>query len=378
MEFVLTSSRFWEIFFLFSKLGATAFGGPFAVGYIEKEVAQKRNWVSSSWFAGSLGLMEAIPGPTATEMAIYCGYMRGGIGGGILAGVCYIYPSFFMMVLLSFIYYGYGIVPSIAAFFSGISPAVVAILVDAAYRMARSSVVRPGHLILFCLGFIFCYYFKMPVLPALFLGGVLGMVFEKMNQPALWSVFPLYLLISPFPVSSFSIPWAKLGVLFAKMVKIGSMVFGGGYVIVPFMAQDFVDKLHWLTADEFLVGFGLGKATPGPLSITSAFVGYKAAGLLGAFVSTLGMFLPCFVILLSLVPYFERIRANASARAFFRGIEVVTVGAVLAAASGLIQEALVSWSSVGVALLCFFLLPFLDTTLIFVLAGACGVTVHYW
>ncbi|MBI4057432.1 MAG: chromate efflux transporter [Elusimicrobia bacterium] len=369
-----------EIFWVFSKLGATAFGGPFAVAHIEREVVEKRGWVSSSWFAGALGMMEIVPGPTATEMAIYCGYMRAGLWGGFLAGLCYTYPSFLMMLVLAGIYFGYGVVPSVSAFFNGISPAVVAVLIHAAYRMARGSIGNAGHLFLFCLGFVVCYYLKAPVLLALLMGGVLGMLWEKMPRWGLGillsggqALLPIYFLISPLPGPSLAIPWPKLGLLFLHMLKIGSLVFGGGYVIVPFMAQDFVDKLHWLTPEEFLVGFGLGKATPGPLSITAAFVGYKVAGILGALVGTVGMFFPCFAILLALLPTFERWRTHPSAHGFFRGVEAVTVGAVLAVASGLIQEALSDWSSLGVLVGSLCLLPFLETVWIFVMAGVWGV-----
>lgn len=322
-----------------------------AVGIIEKEAVEKRQWVSRSWFTQTMGLMEMVPGPTATEMTICIGYKKAGVLGGILAGICYIYPAFLSMLALSWIYFRFGAVPSLSAFFYGIGPPAVVVLILAAGRLAMGSIRSFWHCFLFVSAFVFCYFFNIPVFAVIVLGGLAEALRQK-YFPALFSFLPLYLLISPFPLEKLEIPWAKLGILSLGMLKAGSLLFGGGYVIVPFLAQDFVHRLGWMSYEEFLTGFALGKATPGPISITAAFMGFKAAGLSGAFLATVCVFLPCFAFLLLLFPFFERLYEKPWAQAFIRGVGVVTVGAILSSAAELIQGAFGDWGSVLLFITC--------------------------
>jgi len=361
-----------EIFLVFSKLGCITFGGPLAaVGIIEREVVHRRRWVSASWYAEALGLTNMIPGPTATETAIYVGYSRGGLAGGIVAGLAYIYPSFLIMLVLSALYFRYGMVPAVTGFLYGLNPAAVGVLIWAAARLAQASVHDAMDLALFCAGFCLCYFARLPVFWVILAGGVLGALRRQAAPPALAAVWPYWLLA---PVPGAPLPgWPKLGTLLLSTLKAGALLFGGGYVIVPFLAQDFVDNLHWLTQEEFLAAFALGKGTPGPLSIAAVFVGFKAAGAAGALVATLGVFLPGFVILLALAPLFDRLRACPRARGFMEGIRAAAVGAILAAASDLIQSVLGDWPSAALLALSIGASFYMDATVLFAAAGMFGI-----
>lgn len=341
-----------ELFRVGTKLGCISFGGPLAaVGIIEREVVERRRWVDADWYASALALTNLIPGPTATEMVICIGYTRAGVPGGILAGLCYIYPAFLLMLGLSAAYFRWGMLPAVGGLVYGLTPAAVGVLLWAAWQMARATVREFLHLALLVFGFFAVWYAHWPVAWVILLSGAAGLLGSR-RPSGLLSVLP---------------------VLFLKTLKAGALLFGGGYVIVPFLAQDFVSRLHWLTPQEFLVAFALGKATPGPLSITATFIGYKAAGVLGALVATVGVFLPGFVILLVLAPYFERLRAVPAARGFLGGLKAGAVGAILAASAELITQAMPDWTSVGIlagsAAACFWV----ETSWVFLAAALLGL-----
>lgn len=344
-----------ELFLTGTKLGLISFGGPLAaIGIIEREAVEKKRWVDADWFASGVALVNLIPGPSATEMAIYLGYQQAGILGGVLLGVCYIYPAFLIMLALSWAYFRWGMIPAVGGLVYGLTPAAVGVLLWAAWQMARSSIRDLLQVALFAASFALVYYLQWSVAWVILLGGAAGLARSRVRAALHATTAPLWLL-------------------FLKTFKAGALLFGGGYVIVPFLAQDFVYDLHWLTPGEFLIAFALGKATPGPLSITATFVGYKAAGLAGACVATLGIFLPGFVFLLALAPLFDRLRTAGWAREFLGGLKAAAVGAILAASADLITQAMPDWTSLGLmagsVAACFYL----ETTWVFLGAALIGL-----
>lgn len=361
-----------EIFLTCSKLGCISFGGPLAaVGIIQKEVVERRRWVDADWYAGALAITNLLPGPTATEMVIYVGYVRAGVAGGIVAGLCYIYPAFFAMLALSAVYFTWGLVPSVSGVVYGLTPAAVGVLIWAALQLARSAVQDAFHLSLLVAGFALVHYARLPVAWVILIGGALGAL--RLRRNGMLAGAPLFWLVSPTPAVDPTVAWDRMALLFWNMLKAGTLLFGGGYVIVPFLAQDFVDRLGWLTPAEFLAGFALGKATPGPLSITATFVGFKAGGVFGALVATVGIFLPGFVILLALAPFFERLRAEPAAQGFLGGLKAAAVGAILAATAELVVQGMPDWPSVGLLAASVAASFWVEATWIFLAAALLGL-----
>ena len=348
-------TSFRELFLTGTKLGLISFGGPLAaVGIIQREVVERKRWVDADWYASAIAFTNLIPGPTATEVVIYVGYARRGVLGGLVTGLCYIYPAFLIMLALSWAYFRWGMVPAVGGLVYGLTPAAVGVLLWAAWNMARASVKDALEVALLLAGFLLVWYAQWQVAWVIVLGGAAGLL-RAWRGGALLSVAP------------------TLWILFWKMFKAGALLFGGGYVIVPFLAQDFVYDLGWLTPKEFLVAFALGKATPGPLSITATFIGFKAAGLFGALVATVGVFLPGFVVLLALAPFFERLRRWSAAKYLLGGLKAAAVGAILAASAELVVQSMPDWTSVGILLASVASCFWIETSWVFLAAALLGL-----
>ena len=364
--------RLKEVLLAFGRLGLASFGGPLAtIGMMHRDFVERRAWLTSEDFAGAFGFMQVIPGPTATEMAIYLGAGRAGTWGGLLAGLSYIFPGFLAVLALSWVYFRYGGLPAVSSFFRAVEPAAAAVLVAAAHKMASGSVRRWLHYGVFCASFALCWALRLPIVLVLLIGGFATLAAGA--RPGLAAVVPAYLWTASAPPGAPSLPWERWLRLFAGCLKAGALVVGGGYVIVPFLAQDFVDRLHYLSPQELLAGFAIAKATPGPISLTATFVGFKAAGLSGALLATVGIFLPCFVFLLLFLPWLDGLRKIPSVTAFMKGVEVAAVGTILFAAADLVQGSMDSWTRLGLFAACLVLAPVADPALLFLLSGAAGV-----
>jgi chromate transporter len=309
---------------------------------MEEEVVNRRKWVDRQAFLDALAATNLVPGPNSTEMAIHIGYLRAGQLGGLVAGLLFILPAFLLMLTLSWAYVAYGSIPQVGALFYGLKPAVLAVILAATYRLARSAITDARLSVLAFVALAVTLLFPGYEVAVLAAAGLAGLL---MYGPASQSGSTLRGFAAPFlavtPFSLLATPNALLGLAWV-FLKAGALLFGGGYVMIPLLEPDVVDRYGWLTRQQFLDGVALGQSTPGPIVITSTFIGYLAAGVPGALVATVAIFLPAFVFVLLLTgPFTTWVSKAPRQRAFLKGVNAAVVGAILAAVTGLSASALV-------------------------------------
>jgi len=298
-----------ELALLFLRLGTTAFGGPAAhVAMMEQEVVTKRGWVTREEFLDLVGATNLIPGPNSTELAIHLGHRRAGWRGLVVAGACFILPAALMVGAIAWAYVRYGALPEVNAVMVGVKPVVIAVVAIALWRLGKTAVKTP---LLGVLGVAAAAAVVLGVNELAVLGcaGVLhGLTKLQRVPPAL--------AIAPIP---------GLGTLFLTFLKIGSVLFGSGYVLLAFLRADFVEHLHWLTESQVLDAVSVGQITPGPVFTTATFIGYVIGGAPGAVLATLGIFLPAFVFVALSGPLVPWMRKHAFAGGLLDGINVASM-----------------------------------------------------
>ena len=363
--------RLGEVARVFLWLGLTAFGGPAAhIGIMREEFVRQRGWVDDQHFLDLLGATNLIPGPNSTEMAIHLGFVRAGWRGLIVAGVCFILPAVLIVIVLAALYVQYGTTPAANWLLYGIKPVVLAIVAHALYGLARTAVkgwltgiVGATVLVLALFG--------LSELVLLFVGGLVVMVLANLRRlrvaPALaLPVFALPSLLLQSAVVPFS-----LAQLFWNFLKIGSVLYGSGYVLLAFLRADFVERLGWLTDQQLLDAVAIGQVTPGPLFTTATFIGYILGGVPGAVIATVGIFLPAFVFVAISNPLLPRIRQSLWAGALLDGVNVASLGLMAAVTVVLAQAALIDPVTIMVALVALALLiRYKLNSMLLVFAGA--------
>jgi chromate transporter len=330
-----------EVIRLFLRLGFTAFGGPAAhIAMMHDEVVVRRRWIDEQHFLDLVGATNLIPGPNSTEMAIHICYDRAGWRGLVAAGVCFILPATLIVGLLAWAYVEYGRTPQGEALLYGIKPVIIAIVLQALIRLGRTAVKGPL-LAMIGVAALLLYLFGVNELLLLFGGGLVLVALQAIRQAPKWSgiflpliaVSGLARLIEPAPV--------RLDQLFFIFLKIGSVLYGSGYVLLAFLRNDFVLRLGWLTDQQLLDAVAIGQFTPGPVFTTATFIGYVLAGVPGAVLATIGIFLPsfCFVALLNrIVPYLRRWVWTA---VLLDGVNLAALGLMAGVTWQLGQEAIV-------------------------------------
>ncbi len=331
------SSRLREVIAVFLKLGFTAFGGPAAhIALMHDEVVTRRKWVSEAQFLDLLGATNLIPGPNSTEMTIHLGYLRAGLPGLIAGGACFIAPAMLIVTGLAWAYTRYGSTPQAGWLFYGIQPVIIAVILQALYKLGRQAVKGPltalagaAVIVLYLLGFNEIF---------ILLGaGLLVMLLQNLQRirrgpPAALSLFlPPSLAESLAKLGQLSAPLGaavtfSLPLLFLTFLKIGAVLYGSGYVLLAFLRADFVERLGWLTDRQLLDAIAIGQFTPGPLFTSATFIGYLLAGVPGALLATLGIFLPGFFFVALSNPIIPRLRASPWAGALLDGINAASLG----------------------------------------------------
>lgn len=333
-------SRLGELAKLFFKLGVIGFGGPAAhIAMIEDEVVKRRRWLTSEHFLDLLGATNLIPGPNSTEMAIHVGYIYAGWIGLIVSGICFILPAVLITAGLAWVYVAYGTLPQVAPLLYGIKPAVLSIIINTVWRLGKKA-VKTRKLLIIAVGVVaILLILKLDEVIALLIGGLLGMVWlcntEKDNPPGSQANF----LVTNFTtgailkttgafggsvaaVSAVKVSLWQLGWFF---LKIGSVLFGGGYVLVAFLQGGLVEEYGWLTQQQLLDAIAIGQFTPGPVLSTATFIGYIIAGVPGAIIATMGIFLPSFFFVAVLNPLIPRLRRSKWTSAFIDSVNVSAV-----------------------------------------------------
>jgi len=341
-----------EIALLFLKLGTTAFGGPAAhIAMIDEEVVRRRHWLSEQEFLDYLSAVNFIPGPNSTEMAIHIGHRRAGWPGLVVAGSCFIFPAAILVGILAWAYVRWGALPQAAGLLYGVKPVVIAVVLQALWKLGRSA-VKTVWLALVAVLTVVLAAVGVNELLVLVIGGVLGLAVSwsrfKGRKAALLAPAMKPALFATGVATSVSV---GLWPIFLAFAKIGSVLFGSGYVLLAFLRADLVERYHWLTQQQLLDAVAVGQVTPGPVFTTATFVGYILHGTWGAVAATLGIFLPAFVFVAISAPLLPRLRASATAGAILDGINVASLALMALVTWQLARAALVDWFTVllGVA-----------------------------
>ncbi len=338
--------RLKELARLYLKLGFTAFGGPAAhIAMMEEEVVKRRQWISHERFLDLLGATNLIPGPNSTEMAIHVGYLRSGWRGLIVAGACFILPATLITLIFAHVYAVYGSVPRFEPFIVGIRSGIIAVIAAAVVRLGKPMLKNP-RLVVICTAVTILNLLRAEEILLLLGAGLFGIAWNYRKKwprmlSSLIAVGPL--LSAPAPATSIgaagSATIVGLGLFF---LKIGSILFGSGYVLVAFLQGGLVDVRHWLTQRQLLDAIAVGQFTPGPVLSTATFIGYQILGVPGAAVATAGIFLPSFIFVLISSPFIPRLRTSPLASGFLDGVNAASLGLMIAVTVVLAQSALTS------------------------------------
>jgi chromate transporter len=334
-------SGLWPITGYFMKLGAVGFGGPAAlVGFMHRDLVERRRWIAEETYQLALALAQIMPGPLAAQTAIAIGYFQAGVLGATLVGLAFVLPSFLMVIALSMAYVAFGGLWWMQALFYGIGAAVIAIIAIAAYKLARSTNKRDpllwGIFVALAVG---TAWFETELAELFLAAGLLVLIVRA------WPGWPRALLIGLACVLLGAAAWLMeawsrgsvtgdgdvLAQILLFFTKAGAFVFGSGLAIVPFLNQGVVQQYGWLTEHQFLDAVSVAMITPGPVVITVAFIGYLVAGLPGATLAALGIFLPVYVFTIVPAPWFKRHRDNAQLKAFVQGATAAATGAIAGA-----------------------------------------------
>jgi chromate transporter len=323
-----------EIALVFLKLGTIAFGGPPAhLAMMEEEFVRRRQWITHAEFLDRLATANLIPGPSSTEVAIFVGQLKRGWRGLIVAGCCFIIPAAIIVSVIAWAYVRFGSLPKAEGVLSAIKPAVVAIVIQALGKLGRTGVRTTLLAVIAALAAVLSFLGVSPVLVLVFAGLVSAAALAMKNRlvgggVGLQKVVGLQKAVGLPKVFAGAMAVAAtgaafpvgLGRLFLSFLKIGSVVFGSGYVLLAFLQTEFVERLHWLTEKQLIDAVAVGQFTPGPVFTTATFIGYVVAGWMGAAVATVGVFLPGFVLVAVSGPLIPRLRRSAVAAAALDGV----------------------------------------------------------
>ncbi|HEY9746599.1 MAG TPA: chromate efflux transporter [Oculatellaceae cyanobacterium] len=368
-------SLYKDLVLLFLKLGTIAFGGPAAhIAMMETEVVRARNWLTHQEFLDLMGATNLIPGPNSTELAIHIGHRRAGWPGLIVAGVSFIVPAMLIVMTFAWLYVQYGKLPYIQGILYGIKPVIMAVIVQALWNLSRTAV---KNWLLGLLGLVASFAVVLGVheLMALFGAGFLVMCIRlmKRGQSRLLTFSPMPLLMVHGAMPSFGL-WP----LFFFFLKVGSVLFGSGYVLLAFLQADLVERYGWLTQQQLLDAIVVGQITPGPVFTTATFIGYLLGGVKGGVVATIGIFLPAFVFVALSAPFIRKMRESEIMGAFLDGLNVASLALMAVVTFSLAKAAIVDIPTLLLVFLSGFLLirTQINSVWLIILGGFWGFLSH--
>ena len=382
----VTEAPLWDFLLYFLRLGTFGFGGPIALaGYMQRDLVEKRRWISKRDYLEGLALAQLAPGPLAAQLAIYLGWLRARILGATLVAAAFILPSFVMVLIISAFYVRYGGLPWMQSAFYGIGAAVITIIARSAIKLVKLTLARDRLLwALFAISTVATAWTESEIIWLFIASGVVALV---VRVPPRWgaattnALLPvvganLSLAVSVAPAVG---SWPLLGRIALYFAEAGAFVFGSGLAIVPFMHGGVVNEFHWLNERQFLDAIAVAMITPGPVVITVAFIGYLVAGTMGASAAAVGIFLPCYLFVIIPAPYFRRFADNPRVKAFVDGVTAAATGAIAGAAFVLGRRALTDWGAIAIAVatwLVFSRFKKLPEPVVIVAAGIVGLIVH--
>lgn len=328
-----------QLVLYFLKLGYAGFGGPVAlVGYMHRDLVEKNKWISEDEYKEGLALAQLAPGPLAAQLGIYLGFVHYRVWGATLCGLAFVIPSFIMVVLIGIAYKLFGGLPWMQAVFYGVGAAVIGIIVMSSYKLTTKSVSKINFADIKAKWLLWLFYLVAATITIItqsenvLLFVAAGLIYMIVKAPPKWLKKPSTansILLTGIGFWQFE--WGTLGQIAWFFTKAGAFVFGSGLAIVPFLHGGVVTEYHWLTEKEFVDAVAVAMLTPGPVVITTGFIGYLVAGFPGACVAALATFLPCYLITVIAAPYFKKIAKNASIKAFVDGITAAVIGALVGA-----------------------------------------------
>ncbi len=336
-------NRTLQVAGLFLKLGSIGFGGPAVnIALMEEEAVTRRGWLTREHFLDLLSVTNLVPGPNAVEMACFIGRARAGLAGLVAGGMSFILPAFLFTLGLAWLYKRFGNLPQIAVLFYGVTPAVMAVILAATYRLSQSVIKdwKAAILAAFCLA---ASFFGLNELLILFASGLAGLLLYEL--PFHFIASSLFLPAIAFNYWSSS-SWDKLIKLALFSLKTGSFLFGSGMLLYAFIQRDVVVRYGWLSQKQLIDAIAVGQITPGPVLSSITFIGYLIGDLPGAMVATIGVFLPSFLIVALLGPWVERLRNSALVNAFLKGVNAAVVSLLVSVALSLLPQAVKDWWSV--------------------------------
>jgi chromate transporter len=328
--------------FYFLRLGLIGFGGPVAlVGQMERELVTERRWLTKEQMREAIAICQSMPGPLAIQVGIYIAYLRGGFWGAWAGGWAFIFPNFVIVAALAWLYTALGDLKPVTAIFYGVSPAVIALILHSAYRLAKLGMEDwlQWAIAAACLVITVLVHAEVALL---FIGaGIVGIAYYgNIRRP------PIALQIAVLPAAAQAVPGASASTLTSLLLfflKAGSLTFGSGLVIVPFLQQGLVQQFHWLDQRQFLIAVAIGMISPGPVVITATFVGFLVAGFWGSLTATVGIFIPSFIFVLVAAPLLARHGANPNVQGFIKGAYGAAIGTILGASILLGRIAVGDW-----------------------------------
>ena len=339
-----------DLVLYYLRLGALGFGGPVALcGQMERELVQERKWLSRDEMRDGIAVCQSLPGPLAIQVGIFVSYLRGGFWGACAGGWAFILPNFIIVSALGALYVHFSGLPILTAIFYGVSPAVIALIRHSCYRLAKLGMEDWLQWTIAVACFFVTIALQAEVAVLFIASGLVGISYygslfrrrAAMEPTALLTAGAAIAEINGFPL---------LGKLLLFFLKAGSLTFGSGLVIVPFLEKGLVQNTGWLDERQILVAVANGMISPGPVVITATFVGYLVAGFWGATVATVGIFLPSFLFVLIVAPILVRHRAQPDVRGFVKGAYAAAIGTILGAAVLLGRIAIGDWLTAVIAL----------------------------
>jgi chromate transporter len=331
----------------FLRLGTVGFGGPIALaGHMQQDLVDDRGWVSKQDYVEGLALAQLAPGPLAAQLAIYLGYIRGGILGATAVGVAFILPSFLMVLALSVAYVRFGGLAWMQGMFYGIGAAVIGIITRSAFKLTKLTLGKDKLLwSIFAVLAISTAWTSREIIWLFLLGGVVAVLVRAFPARAQARGVAM-LLVGAGVIPASGVLWE----IFLYFAKAGMFVFGSGLAVVPFLYGGVVQGHHWLTDHQFVDAVAVAMITPGPVVITVAFIGYLVAGVAGATVAALGIFLPVYLVVVMLAPSYKRWAKNPQLNAFVRGVTAAATGAIAGAVVVLARRSIYDVPTAGIAL----------------------------
>ena len=367
------SERLREVALLFLKLGAFSFGGPAVyIALMHRETVHRHRWIDEQRFLDLVGATNLIPGPNATEMAIYLGLIRAGWRGLIAAGTLFILPGMVATMLVAWAYVAYGSIPEVGWVLYGVKPVVIGMVIEALWNLGRKGIKGPTTATV-GIGVVALYLLGFNEIALLFGGAALVLLVysgRHLMKHGLFAAVPIPVL-SQIPLATLNsavVPFSQTA-LFLSFLKIGSVLFGSGYVLLAFLRSEFVANLGWITDQQVLDAVVAGQITPGPVFSSATFIGYLVGGWPSALLATLGIFLPSFLFVGLLSRILPFVRKSPWAATFLDGVNAASLGLMAGVTVQLGQTALIDTFTVVLSLITLFVIFRFGVNFVWLIAG---------